>query len=73
MAYISYVSEDQISPDDHVADRDHIIQISAVHPRFMRRHYELYIDLMVKNRGSLSRIQREIIAVVVSGLNGCYY
>ena len=38
----------------------------------MRQHYELYRELMY-GRGPLSRLQREMIAVVVSAANDCYY
>ena len=40
--------------------------------RIMKRHFELYRDLMHRP-GPLSRVQREMIAVVVSTLNNCHY
>ena len=72
MTIIEYLSEDEIAPDDRVADRDHIIQIHGVHSRVMRQHFELYRELM-HGKGPLSRIQREMIGVVVSALNDCEY
>lgn len=72
MAFIPYRSEDSIPPEDRVPDTDHIIQIHSCHPRVMRRHYELYVELM-RRPGPLSRLQREMIAVVVSATNGCHY
>jgi len=72
MAFIGYVPEHELPPDLRVADRDNIIQIHSVHPRVMRQHHDLYVELMRKS-GPLSRIQREMIAVVVSAMNGCHY
>lgn len=72
MAYLPYLPEDDIPPEDRVPDTDHIIRIHGCHPRVMRQHYELYIELM-RRPGPLTRIQREMIAVVVSATNGCHY
>lgn len=72
MAYIDYLDEEQIDAADRVADRYNIIQIHGVHSRTMRRHYDLYKELMY-GRSPLSRIQREMIAVVVSAENKCHY
>jgi alkylhydroperoxidase family enzyme len=72
MAFISYVPADQIPPDHDVPDRDNIIRIHGVNSKSMRSHYDLYVDLM-RRPSPLSREQREMIAVVVSGINGCHY
>ncbi len=72
MAYIEYVPESEIPTELRVADKDNIIQVHGVHPEVMRMHYELYLELMHKP-GPLSRLQREMVAVVVSGLNACHY
>ena len=72
MAFISYLSEEQIPEADRVPDRDNILQIHGVHGRIMRLHYELYRELMY-GPGPLSRMQREMIAVVVSAANDCHY
>ena len=72
MAFISYLPQDQIPETDRVPDDDNIIQIHGVHSRIMRQHFELYRELMY-SRGPLSRIQREMIAVVVSAANECHY
>jgi alkylhydroperoxidase family enzyme len=72
MAFIDYVPEDQIPEEDRVADRDNIIQIHGVHSQTLRHHYELYRELMY-GRGPLTRVQREMIAVVVSATNDCHY
>jgi len=72
MAFISYLPQDQIPETDRVPDDDNIIQIHGVHSRIMRQHFELYRELMY-SRGPLSRIQREMIALVVSAVNECHY
>ncbi len=72
MAFIDYVSEDEIPPEDRVPDRDNIVRIHGVHSRTMRQHYDLYRELMYA-KGPLTRIQREMIAVVVSAENRCRY
>jgi len=72
MAHIHYIPEDEQQPDDRVPDRDHIIQIHSVHPAVMRHHFGLYRAVMHET-GPLSRREREMIAVRVSGLNHCPY
>ena len=72
MAFIDYRSEDEIPSEHRVPDKDHILRIHGVNPEAMRGHYDLYIRLM-RGDGPLSRRQREMIAVVVSGINGCHY
>jgi alkylhydroperoxidase family enzyme len=72
MAFIPYLPGDQIPEDARVPDKDHIIRIHAVHPAVMKLHYDLYRELM-HAPGSLTRRQRELIAVRVSAINGCHY
>ena len=72
MAFIDYVPDDEIPPKDRVADRDNIIRIHGVHSRVMRQHLDLYLELM-RRAGPLPRRQREMVAVVVSAVNGCHY
>jgi hypothetical protein len=72
MAFINYVAEDKIPPGDRVPDQDNILRIHGIHSRTMRQHYDLYRQLMY-SKGPLSRIQREMIAVVVSAQNECRY
>ncbi len=69
MAFIDYV---EIPGSEGVPDADNILRIHGVHPQAMRRHYDLYRSLMY-GAGPLSRIQREMIALVVSVKNGCHY
>lgn len=49
-----------------------ILQVHSLRPQALRRHVELYMDLLFA-AGGLSRRQREMIAVVVSEANGCAY
>jgi alkylhydroperoxidase family enzyme len=72
MAFIDYTAEEMIPPADRVPDQDNIIRIHGVHSRTLRQHYDLYKELMY-GKGPLSRIQREMIAVVVSAENRCRY
>lgn len=72
MAFIPYVSDDQIPAEDRVPDQDNILRIHGVHSCVMRQHYELYVELM-RGPGPLTRIQREMLAVVISAANQCHY
>ncbi len=72
MAYIDYVSADRIPEEDRIADQDNIMRIHGVHSRVMKRHYDLYLELLHR-RGPLGRVQREMIGVVVSAANECHY
>lgn len=72
MAFIRYASDDEIPPEDRVPDTDNIVRIHGVHSSTMRHHYHMYVELM-RGAGPLSRVQREMIAVVVSAVNGCHY
>lgn len=72
VAFIRYAPAGDLKSVERVDDPDNIIQIHRVHPAVMRQHYELYRELMHRS-GPLSRREREVIAVRVSGLNGCPY
>jgi len=72
MAFIDYPDDNEIPEADRVPDSDNILRIHGVHSRTMRLHYELYRELMY-GRGPLSRVQREMVAVVVSAANDCHY
>ena len=81
MAWIKMVDEDQAtghlktyyqkygSPSQGV---DNILKIHSLNPESLRHHYDMYKHLMA-GRSGLSRMQREMIAVVVSKLNACHY
>ena len=72
MAFIKYLPQEKIPQENRVADKDNIIQIHSIHSKVMKQHYELYIEIM-RRKSPLSRKQREMIAVTVSGLNHCHY
>ena len=72
MAFIPYLDDDDVPETLRVPDRDHIIRIHSVHPETMKHHYEMYVELM-RRPGPLTRVQREMIAVVVSSANHCHY
>lgn len=81
MAWISEIlpqdADDELSPIyERVAEPDgsvdHILRIHGVHPRCLGDHFDLYMTVM-KGRSPVSRLRREMIAVVVSALNECHY
>ena len=81
MAFISYVPADDASPQLSEYYRqyrsawggvDNILRIHSHNPLSMKHHVQLYAHLM-RGPSPLSRVQREMIAVTVSSLNGCLY
>ena len=81
MAHIPYVPYDEAEGllaelygrfRDSDGMLDNIIRIHSLNPRSMMDHIELYSHLM-RGPSPLSRIQREMVAVTVSGVNGCFY
>jgi len=57
------------NPDGSI---DNVMRIHSLNPESMRTHFEMYVAAMHKD-SPLSRAEREIVAVVVSRLNGCEY
>jgi len=51
---------------------DNILKIHSLNPDTLKLHYDFYKHLMT-GRSGLSRMQREMIAVVVSVANDCHY
>ena len=51
---------------------DNILKIHSLNPASLRAHFEFYKTLM-RGPSGLSRVQREMIAVVVSAANHCHY
>ena len=72
MAFIKYLPQSEIPPENRVNDPDSIVQISSVHSKLMKLHYEFFKELMLK-KSPLSRAQRERIGIFVSRLNHCHY
>jgi alkylhydroperoxidase family enzyme len=59
-------------PDDPRGQLDNILQIHSLDPASLRAHLALYNNAMT-GTPSLPRVDREMIAVVVSGINACHY
>ncbi len=72
MAFIRYTPNEEIPERHRVPDRDNIIRVHGVNPPVMKNHYDFYVTLMHRP-GPLARSRREMIALTVSGLNGCRY
>ena len=51
---------------------DNIMKIHSLNVKSMQTHFDLYAHLM-RGRSDLTRLQREMIAVVVSAVNRCHY
>ena len=81
MAWIKVIDEDKaegklkelyekmVEPSGGV---DNILKIHSLNPASLVAHFDLYKTLMRGSR-DLSRIRREMIAVVASSLNRCEY
>ena len=50
----------------------HVLRAGSLNPPVLRVHYELYRAIMY-GPSPLARVQREVIAIVVSLLNECHY
>lgn len=51
---------------------DNIMKIHSLNVPSLNAHFEIYKTLM-RGRSDLTRVQREMIAVVVSTVNRCHY
>ena len=51
---------------------DNILNVHSLDPGSLRAHLDLYIQAM-RGTSSLPKVDREMIALVVSKLNGCHY
>ena len=81
MAWIETVSEKDAKGAlkrhyDNAAKRAgkvfNIVKISSLKPQILQSSINFYLTLM-HSPGRLSRAQREMIAVVVSATNNCFY
>ena len=50
---------------------DNIMKIHSLNVPSLKAHFEIYKTLM-RGRSDLTRVQREMIAVVTSSINRCY-
>jgi alkylhydroperoxidase family enzyme len=51
---------------------DHIMSIHSLHPQGLVTHWELYREVMT-GTPTLRKVDREMIALVVSAANDCHY
>ena len=81
MAYIRYIPENEATPElktlydryrDPAGHVDNILRIHGHNPPSLEAHYVLYATLM-RGKSDLTRVQREMIALVVSAINECHY
>jgi alkylhydroperoxidase family enzyme len=82
MAWIRTIDEDDAEGelrelyeryrDPHGGRMDHVGTIHSLHPRGLVGHFELYRAVM-RGTETLPRVDRELIAVVVSEINDCGY
>ena len=81
MAWIQMIGENEAEGslkafyDKHTTPEglvDNILKIHSLNPPSVDSHYDFYRTLMY-GKSELSRIQREMIAVVVSVANKCHY
>ncbi len=82
MAWIKVIDEDEADgelgqlyekyTDSSWGGVDNILKIHSLNAPSLKAHYELYKTVMRGSR-DLSRMRREMIAVVVSALNQCAY
>ena len=82
MAWIHTVPEREASPelaalyeavvDPTTGQLDNILSIHSLHPAGLRAHFDLYMAVMAGTPG-LRKVDRELIALVVSLENRCHY
>ncbi len=81
MAWIKVIREDEATGElktmyqkliEPWGGVDNILKIHSLNPPSLSGHFEFYNTLM-RGRSDLTRVQREMIAVVVSALNRCQY
>lgn len=81
-AWIETVPEDEATgplADAYAAERDpstgrvdNVLKVHSLHPDSLTDHARLYHTIM-HGPGELSLVEREMIGLVVSTLNGCRY
>ena len=80
MPWIEWIDEDdatgplrqnfrRVATEDGV---DNILKIHSLNPKALDDHFRLYAHLM-RGPSGLSKVEREMIAVVVSKANDCHY
>lgn len=81
MAWIDYVGADGLADSVRAlcarwkrawSDVDNVIRIHGASPATLHGHLALY-EAVLHGESPLSRLQRELIGVVVSAINRCEY
>ena len=81
MAWIKTIDEDKATDylktyykkfGDPFEGVDNVLKVHSLNPHSLKFHYDLYKHLMT-GKSNLSRMQREMIAIVVSAANQCEY
>jgi alkylhydroperoxidase family enzyme len=82
MAWIEIVEETEAtgplgqlyerSADPEYGRVDNIMRIHSLHADGLRTHLDLYREVMA-GTATLRKVEREMIALVVSGINDCHY
>ena len=82
MAWIDTVDEQDASGDlaeyysgavdPETGSVDNILKVHSLNPAGLRAHAILYAAAMAGTPG-LRKVEREMIALIVSGVNGCHY
>lgn len=82
MAWIEIIDEEQAGSDlrdlyDPIVDAetgrvDEILRIHSLHPAGLAAHTALYRSVM-HSTPTLRKVEREMIALVVSEINDCHY
>jgi len=58
--------------DPETGRLDNVLAVHGLNPEGLKAHWALYRAAMSGTRG-LRKLEREMIACVVSALNGCHY
>ncbi len=82
MAWIHTIHEDDAEGElkklyERVVDPatgrvDNVMKIHSVHPEGLNAHFAVY-DAAMKGTATLPKVDREMIAAVVSRINDCHY
>ena len=82
MAWIDTVPDGEADAElrdlyDHSLDPDYglvdnIMTVHSMHPAGLRTHLELYREVMT-GTATLRKVERELLALVVSKTNDCHY
>lgn len=62
----------QVMRDPKTGRVDNILKAHSLHPEGLKAHFEVYRAAMGGSR-NFSTAEREMVALVVSKLNGCHY